>query len=157
MSKRKLIQLVNEKLVNGWDDLRMLTISGLHRRGTTQLTLISNNAGVPGSATTCTRSTASSNWRPPGSRSPTGSRSPPTSPCSTSATASRCVVGGLRRPPRSRARQAPPLRRRSRHGFPDGLKTDRARATSTRRAAPGCSSSPPPARCCVEIDLPGAV
>ncbi len=47
MSKRNLLELVNEKLVNGWDDPRMPTIKGLRRRGYTP-TAIKNFAEAIG-------------------------------------------------------------------------------------------------------------
>jgi glutaminyl-tRNA synthetase len=48
MSKRRLLQLVEEKHVNGWDDPRMPTISGLRRRGYTpeSIRLFADRIGV---------------------------------------------------------------------------------------------------------------
>jgi glutaminyl-tRNA synthetase len=40
MSKRKLLQLVNENFVTGWDDPRMPTISGMRRRGYTAKAIV---------------------------------------------------------------------------------------------------------------------
>jgi glutaminyl-tRNA synthetase len=39
LSKRKLLQLVEEKIVTGWDDPRMPTICGISRRGVTSIAL----------------------------------------------------------------------------------------------------------------------
>jgi glutaminyl-tRNA synthetase len=48
VSKRKLLQLVNEKYVNGWNDPRMSTISGLRRRGYTPTSIrnFANSTGI---------------------------------------------------------------------------------------------------------------
>jgi glutaminyl-tRNA synthetase len=46
VSKRKLIQLVNEKIVSGWDDPRLPTISGIRRRGVTAAALRNFAIGV---------------------------------------------------------------------------------------------------------------
>ncbi len=44
MSKRKLLRLVNEKRVSGWDDPRMPTLRGMRRRGYTAEAILDFNA-----------------------------------------------------------------------------------------------------------------
>src|SRR5258705_13037566 len=49
VSKRKLIALVNEKVVTGWNDPRLPTISGMRRRGITAAAPrnVASRGGVP--------------------------------------------------------------------------------------------------------------
>ena len=72
MSKRKLLQLVAEKIVTGWDDPRMPTISGLRRRGVTAGALrhFAYNIGI----TKCKRGAdpARAGTRHPGGFKPAG-------------------------------------------------------------------------------------
>jgi len=51
LSKRKLLQLVQEKRVNGWDDPRMPTLSGIRRRGFTPEALRALCAAIGASRT----------------------------------------------------------------------------------------------------------
>jgi len=51
LSKRKLLQLVQEKRVNGWDDPRMPTLSGIRRRGFTPQAIRAFVASVGASRT----------------------------------------------------------------------------------------------------------
>ena len=46
VSKRKLISLVNDRVVSGWDDPRMPTVSGIRRRGVTAESLRAFAIGV---------------------------------------------------------------------------------------------------------------
>jgi glutaminyl-tRNA synthetase len=54
MSKRKLLELVEEGIVSGWDDPRMPTISGLRRRGCTpeSIRMFADRIGVAKKAST---------------------------------------------------------------------------------------------------------